>query len=318
MSAIKRTLTPLALAFLLLANIRAEPMPTEPFVLFEENPDPLDLAAEPFFGAVIGTNETTAEREIQFLKDFRRLVQTSRLEKGDRYVTRFIRRSVSTYRKVGYGKIAKSLEYSLPTLLEAPSPDPRPELNRPRARRSIRRVLRASLAFQPLVSPSARDTDVPFYTLIAVNYGTQLRAAYQNALKSRRLTKGFGKNLRDMWIRSHGAGFVNTGLVPTGLNYTVTPDHSSGFSASITGAVTFRDTGTFIPSLTAILGTFVALPADEVSPTGSYQLAINADTVTLNGIRYGLSTVPTDPPHKLYVIPEGTEIPDTAYLIPKA
>ncbi len=63
-------------------------------------------------------------------------------------------------------------------------------------------------------------------------------------------------------------------------------------------------------------GTLVALPATEPAPAGATNLNFTADTFEANGVTYDLTTVPTDPPHKLTILPEGTEIPANAILVP--
>src|SRR5690606_18877921 len=108
----------------------------------------------------------------------------------------------------------------LPALQDVVAAEKKSDLDRPRARRAIRRVLKSALASQPIVTPTKKDPTVPFYTLIAATYGTQLRDAYRNALKGRPLTKGLGKTPRDMWVGDTGTIFTIAGgtLAPATFN----------------------------------------------------------------------------------------------------
>ncbi len=182
---------------------------------------------------------SSEDREVQTLKDFRAFVSAARYDRGNHYITKFFRRTARTYQKNGCDEIARALTASAPTLLELVNADTKRDVNRPRARRAIRRVLRTSLAVQPLVRPSGSNPSVPFYTLIAVNYGDQLRRAFRNLGKSRPLAKNFGKTPRDMWIdyQPSTLGFTTTGQVPGSLTYSVDSSLTLGSSATISGTI---------------------------------------------------------------------------------
>jgi hypothetical protein len=69
-------------------------------------------------------------------------------------------------------------------------------------------------------------------------------------------------------------------------------------------------------------GILVALP--ETSPTPSAStitidptstVAVQNNVLTLGTTEYDLTDVPTDPPHRIYGLPEGTEIPGGAIVL---
>ncbi len=282
---------------------------------------------------VPGPGTSVREIEVQVLKDFRSLqsLPTPQLSKLFKKIT-------TTYRRKGYGKIAGALRSSLPALQNVVTAEKRSDLDRPRANRAIRRVLQSALAPQPIVTPTTKDPTVPFYTLIAANYGAQLRDAYRNAFKDRPIAKGFGKTPRDMWIRDTGTNLTIAGgtLAPTlklgsGIVYTLTNSQGT-WSGSLTDSGFIASNSSFNPgtftagevslTLADFDGILIALPQGSPAPASAV-VWVNPETTTLVSndlftfgmVSYDLSVLPTEPPHRIYGVPQGSDLPEGAILL---
>ncbi len=269
----------------------------------------------------------------QHLTNVRRMMEATTSQPGRNSLNRYFRRTAAIYRRQGYGKIATSLKKAHPTLIEIGTAESARDVNGPRARRAIRSLLQNSLRLQTIVSPTSADPIVPLYTALAASYGAQLKSAYRNLRQGRRLTKGFGKSRPQMWLgdlRSPFSGSLSVNL-GNGLTYFVETGvggYNSVGSTLTTVGLDVLGTGSLrVDNGSSILGdsfdgTLIALPADSPSPGGtvfqidpSSNALASGSTLTLGTTDYDLTAVPTDPPHRIYGIPEEAEIPEGAIVI---
>ncbi len=263
------------------------------------------------------------ERSTQHLTNVRRMLAATTSKPGRNSLNQYFRSITAIYRRQGYGKIASSLKKSLLVLLEIGTAESAADVNRSRARRAIRKVLSTSLTLQSIVSPSEADPIVPVYTALAASYGTQLQTAYQNLRKDRRLTKGFGKTPSAMWLGSPGNFLGGSPVQPinlgSGLSYNVTLT-GGGYASGATMLYGFVSTQA-VGNLTVIpfAGTLIALPEGSPAPNGAITQitpsAVSSSILMIGTIEYDLTLIPSDSPHRIYGLPEGTDIPDGAIVL---
>lgn len=281
-------------------------------------------------GFTIDDGQSNDESYTQHLKNVRRMLEATDSKPGRRSLKSYFRRTTKIYRSQGYDRIASALKKSFPVLLEIGSAESAADLNRPRARRATRNILRESLAFQSIVAPTQADPVVPLYTALAASYGAQLKTAFQNLRKDRRLTKGFGKTPNEMWLGTPinylgGAFPVEPINLGSGYTYNVGASGTNSYGGSVTGNGANIDID--FSTLNALTfpyfrGFPIALPMDQPVPPGAtlqidpWRVTQSPNKIlTLGTTRYDLTDVPTDPPHRIYGLPEGTVIPDGAIVL---
>ncbi len=279
------------------------------------------------------------ELSVQSLKDVPALLQTATAKHGRRTTKRFINRTATEFSANDHRSIARALRHSSQSLIDLATARTTRDINHSKTRRVIQRVLRTSLATQPLAQPSAANPAIPFYTLIAVNYASQLEQAYRNLKRGRRLTKGFSHPPGDMLLRLVNGAVSSTASAPPEITYfTNTPSNSisqpdlapSGttlvggtMSQSLSsdslhiingsGLLLLGGTLTIEPGAQVTApGVLIAPPNTESAPTGSLSPIFEDDSVVLNGITNDLTSIPSDPPHSVTSVTETIDTSPTA------
>ncbi len=260
-----------------------------------------------------------AELDVQSLRDVRALLRTG-AEPGGRKSLHYIFKTANRmYRGHGHRRIASAIRHSLPTLRELAAAEagqiPASEVDRERGRRAIHRVLVTSLAIQKLDAPSAKDPVVPFYTLVAVHYGAQMKRALANAGKNRPISKRIGGIPKELWIRDdsslggHSLHFSQS-MAPAGYYYSVSGAVDvalGGFEAyRLLGFAESFDWFSIPPEPYYAIRDGEALPA-----TATIALAFtkSSDVISLHGFTYDLSALEDGQAYRLVSIPNASDVP---------